>query len=52
MPHASVTIVDETDILYNIAEQKPSMTNENVNTIVRINRKNQPSPMTTTRKTD
>ena len=52
MPHASVTIVDETDILYNIAELKPSMTNGNVNTIVRTNTKSQPSPMTTTRERD
>ena len=52
MPRASVTIVDETDILYNIAELKLLMTNENVSTIVRTNRKNQPSPMTTTREKD
>ena len=52
MPHASVTIVDETGTLYNIAELKLLMTNENVSTIVRTNRKNQPSPMTTTRERD
>ena len=52
MPHASVTIVDETDILYNIAELKPSMTYENVSTVVRTNRKSQPSHMTTTREND
>ena len=53
MPHASVTvIVDKTDILYNIAESKPSMTNENVNIIARTNRTSQPSPMTTTRERD
>ena len=50
MPHASVTIVDETGILYNIAELKLLMTNENVSTIVRTSRKSQPSPMTTTRE--
>ena len=52
MPHASVTILDKTDILYNLAELKPSMTNENVITIARTNRKSQPSPMTTTRERD
>ena len=52
MPHASVTIVDETGTLYIIAELKLLMTNENVSTIVRTNRKNQPSPMTTTRERD
>ena len=50
MPHASVTIVDETGTLYNIAELKLLMTNGNVRTIVRTNRKSQPSPMTTTRE--
>ena len=52
MPHASVTIVDETGILYNIAELKLLMTNENVSTTVRTSRKSQPSPMTTTRERD
>ena len=52
MPHASVTIVDETGTLYNIAETKLLMTNENVSTIVRTSRKSQPSPMTTTRERD
>ena len=52
MPHASVTIVDETGTLYNIAELKLLMTNENVSTIVRTSRKSQPSPMTTTRESD
>ena len=52
MPHASVTIVDETGTLYNIAEIKLLMTNENVSTIVRTNRKSQLSPMTTTRERD
>ena len=52
MPHASVTIVDETGTLYNIAELKLLMTNENVSTIVRTSRKSQPSPMTTTRERD
>ena len=52
MPHASVTIVDETGILYNIAELKLLMTNENVSIIVRTSRKSQPSPMTTTRERD
>ena len=52
MPHASVTIVDETGTLYNIAELKLLMTNENVSTTVRTNRKSQPSPMTTTRERD
>ena len=50
MPHASVTIVDETGTLYNFAELKLLMTNENVSTIVRTSRKNQPSPMTTTKE--
>ena len=52
MPHASVTIVDETGTLYNIAELKLLMTNENVSTIVRTNRKSQPSLKTTTRERD
>ena len=52
MPHASVTIVDETGTLYNTAELKLLMTNENVSTIVRTSRKNQRSPMTTTRERD
>ena len=52
MPHASVTIVDETGILYSIAESKPLMTNESVSTIVRTSRKSQPSPMITTRERD
>ena len=52
MPHASVTIVDETGTLYNIAELKLLMTNENVTIIVRTSRKNQPSPITTTREND
>ena len=52
MPHASVTIVDETGTLYNIVELKLSMTNENVSTIVRTSRKSQPSPMTTTKERD
>ena len=52
MPHASVTIVDETGTLYNIVELKLLMTNENVSTIVRTSRKSQPSTMTTTRERD
>ena len=52
MPHASVTIVDETGTLYNIAGLKLLMTNENVSTIVRTSRKSQPSPMTTKRERD
>ena len=52
MPHASVTIVDEMGILYNIAELKLLMTNENVSTIVRTSRKSQSSPVTTTRERD
>ena len=52
MPHASVTIVDETGTLYNIAELKLLMTNENANTVVRTSRKSQRSPMITTRERD
>ena len=39
MPHAFVTIVDGTGILYNIAELELLMTNENVSIIVRTSRK-------------
>ena len=39
-------------IIYNIAELKPSMTNENVNTIARTSRKSQLSPTTITRQRD
>ena len=51
-PHASVTTADETGIPYNIAELKPSMMNENVNTIARTSRKSQLSPTTITRERD
>ena len=52
MPNASVIIVDETGTLYNIADLKLLMTNENVSTIARTNKKNQPSPMTITSERD
>ena len=52
MPHASVTIVEETCILYNIGELMLLMTNENVSTIVRTSRKSQFSPTTITRERD
>ena len=50
--HTLVTTADETGILYNIAEPKPLMTYENVNTIARISRKSQLSPTTITRERD
>ena len=52
MQLASVTTVGETGIHCNSVELKPSMMNENVNTIVITSRKSQPSPMTTTRERD